>query len=166
MAEAEAQLRDRLKSIVETEGSAVVEPSCLSDDSALVLESAFRSACEPVKILSKQSFHEATAPTRASPKGWMLIAAGVAVGLILVVVFFLTCRKSKRPSEDGKRTGRRQARRQRVEEDELEEEEEEEALPVIAKTKPTPEAHRPSPRRAARSKTETDEEEDPMFQPL
>ena len=163
MAEAETQLRDRLKSIVEQEGSAVVEPSCLSDDScAPVLENAFRSACEPVKIMSKQDFQKA-APTRA-PKGWMLIAAGVAIGLILAVVVFLTCRK--RPSTD-KRSGRRQARRQSVEEDELEEEEEEEdALPVIAKNKPTPEVRRPAPRRAARSKTETDEEEDPMFQPL
>ena len=156
MAEVETQLRDRLKSIVEQEGSAVVEPSCLSDDScAPVLESAFRSACE-----SKQDFQKA-APTRA-PKGWMLIAAGVAVGLILAVVVFLTCRK--RPSED-KRSGRRQARRQSVEEEE-EQEEEEDTLPVIAKNKPTPEVRRPSPRRAARSKTETDEEEDPMFQPL
>ena len=161
MVEAEAQLRDRLKSIVEQEGSAVVEPSCLSDECAPVLESAFRSACEPVKILSKQPFQEA-APTRA-PKGWVLIAAGIAVGLILAVVFFLTCRK--RPSDE-KRSGRRQARRQSAKEDEPEEEEEEDDLPVIAKTKPNPEVRRPSPRRAARSKTETDEEEDPMFQPL
>lgn len=163
MTEGEAQLRDRLKSIVETEGSAVVEPSCLSDDSSPVLESAFRSACGPVTIT--KPFYDAPS-ARSMPKGWMLIAAGIAVGLVLAVVFFLTCRK--RPSGDGgRRSGRRQARRPKVDDEDLEEDEEEEdALPVIATTKPLPEVRRPTPRRAARSKAESDEEEDPMFQPL
>ena len=161
MAEAEAQLRDRLKSIVETEGTAVVEPSCLSDDPVPVLETAFRGACEP---LPRSVPLQSEAPAKAMPKQWLLVLAGLVVGLILATVGFLACRK--RPS--GRRSTRRQARRpeaeEEEEEDDLEEDEEEVRPPVRVNTKPPAEARRPSPRMATRSDAET--EEDPMFQPL
>lgn len=168
--EAEAQLRDRLKSIVETEGSTVVEPACLSDESLPVLESAFRGACDPSRIVRPPTLDPESAPKWVAPKGWMFILAGIAVGVILAIVCFLTCRK--RPVEDAnKRSGRREGGRpsaRRVEEDsddELEDEDDE-PLPAIAKAKPSAEAHRPSPKRATRARTETEEDEDPMFQPL
>lgn len=168
--EAEAQLRDRLKSIVETEGSAIVEPACLSDESVPVLDSAFRGACDPSRIVTPPILAPESAPKRAMPKGWVLILAGVAVGLILATVCFLTCRR--RPVEDtSKRSGRRQggrpsARRAEEESDDELDDEDDEPLPTIAKAKPSAEAHRPSPKRATRARTETEEGEDPMFQPL
>ena len=83
----EAELAQRLKSIVETEGSTTVQPDCLADGPAPLLESSFRGShlarpCAPPKL-------------SPAPKGWWFLLIGLIVGLVIAAVVFLLCRKSE-----------------------------------------------------------------------
>lgn len=183
--EAEEQLRERLKAIVDKEGSTLVEPSCLSGECAALppLPSAaaapaalFDAPTPPVyRGVSACDYPlvARTPPAPASaPKGWVLLLAGAVVGLILAAVCYLVCKRPSAPTGT-RRSGRRQAKGVVDRDGDSEtsdvsddEEEDDGEIPTIVKSDPPADARRPVAKRAARGVAKRRDDDDPMFQPL